>query len=246
VWGDANPVGRTLASPAIAGWKQDSITMTVIGVYDATRRLPGMTWSGAMARGSKPMRVFTAHGKEWRHDAILVRTRGPAASFLPELQRFVRASAPSLPVTSMQTLQQADERQYQDALRNSALAGAGGALAILLASLGLYGVIALAVRQRTREIGIRIAVGAHPMRVARMFLASGVRTGLLALALGLPLSVAALEIGLSQGLVLAPEVNPYLIGVAIAVLLVTVASVATWLPARRAAMVDPARTLRVE
>ena len=131
-------------------------------------------------------------------------------------------------------------------LRVSALAGAGGALALLLASLGLYGVVSLAVRQRTREIGIRIAVGAHPMRVARMFLVSGVRVSLFALALGLPLSVAALKVGLSQGVVIAPQVNAYLIGAVIALVLLAVASLATWLPARRAALVDPARTLRVE
>jgi ABC-type antimicrobial peptide transport system permease subunit len=126
----------------------------------------------------------------------------------------------------------------------SALAGAAGALALLLASLGLYGVVSLAVRQRTREIGIRIAVGAHPMWVARMFLASGVRVSLVALALGLPLSIAALKIGLSQGIVIAPQVHPYLIGVVIALVLLAVASAATWVPARRAALVEPATTLR--
>ncbi len=131
-------------------------------------------------------------------------------------------------------------------LRVAALAGAGGGLALLLASLGLYGVVSLAVRQRTREIGIRIAVGAHPMRVARMFLASGVRMSLVALALGLPLSIAALKIGPSQGLVIAPQVNPYLIGIVIAPVLVAVASAATWVPARRAALVNPATTLRTE
>ena len=112
--------------------------------------------------------------------------------------------------------------------------------------MGLYGVVSLAVRQRTREIGIRIAVGAVPMRVARMFLASGVRMSLVALALGLPLSVIGLRMGISQGVIVAPEVHPYLTGAAIALVLVAVASAATWVPARRAALVDPARTLRVE
>jgi len=84
------------------------------------------------------------------------------------------------------------------------------------------------------------------MEVARMFLASGVRASLVALALGLPLSIAALRIGMSQGVVIAPKVNPYLIGVVIAPVLLAVASAATWVPARRAALVDPARTLRVE
>jgi hypothetical protein len=246
VWGNENPVGRTLASPTLPGWKQDSITMTVVGVYDASHRLPGMTWGGDPTGGSKPLRVFTARGKQWRHDGILVRTRGPAAPFVAELRRFVRAEAPSLPVTSMETFQQQDERSYRDTLKNAGMACAAGMLALLLASLGLYGVIALAVRQRTREIGIRIAVGAQPIRVARMFLASGVRAGVVALALGLPLSILALKVGISQGLVLAPDVNVYLIGAVIALVLLAVASAATWLPARRAALVDPARTLRME
>jgi putative ABC transport system permease protein len=246
LWAEANPVGRTLVSPSIPGWRQDSIAMTVVGVYDATSSAPGMTWNGGVARGDRPVRVYTARGKQWRHDRVLVRTRGPAAPFVPELQRFFRARVPSLPVTSVMTLAQSDEHDYRDMLQQSALAGAGGVVALLVASLGLYGIVSLAVRQRTREIGIRIAVGARPMQVARMFLASGVRVSLGALGLGLPLSIVALKIGLNQGLVIAPDVNPYLIGLAIALLLVAVASAATWLPARRAARIDPAATLRVE
>jgi hypothetical protein len=191
-------------------------------------------------------RAFTARGKHWRRDRILVRTRGPAEPFLPELRRFVRAAAPSLPVASMQTLAQSDAREYRDALRSALLAGAGGALALLLASLGLYGVVSLAVEQRTREIGIRIAVGAQPARVARMFLASGVRVGLIALAIGLPLSVIALKVALSRGIFIAPGINVYLIGAAIAVVLLTIAAGATWMPARRASRIDPAMTLRVD
>ena len=246
LWGNANPIGRALISRPLRGLDQDSLNMTVVGVYDATRRLPGVTWNGGAASGDKPALVYTARGSQWRHDRVLVRTRGPAAPFVPELQRFLRARAPSLPVTSTMTLAQVDERAYRDTMKMAAMAGAGGALALLLASLGLYGVVSLAVRQRTREIGIRIAVGAQPMAVAGTFLASGVRASLVALALGLPLSVAALKIGMSQGLVIAPQVNPYLIGIAIALILLAVAAAATWVPARRAALVDPASTLRVE
>ena len=223
--------------------------MTVVGVYDATHALPGMSWSGTAVRGSmsaSQSRVYTARGKRWRHDRVLVRTRGPAEPFLPELRRFIRAAAPSLPVSSMQTLAQADAKEYRDTLRSAMLAGAAGALALLLASLGLYGVVSLAVQQRTREIGIRIAVGAQPARVARMFLASGVRVGVVALTLGLPLSVIGLKVAVSRGIVIAPGVNVYMIGAVIAVVLLTIASAATWMPARRAARVDPALTLRVD
>ena len=249
LWGSESPIGRTLASPRLKGLEQDSITMTVVGVYDATRRLPGMSFGGGGTRGSmsaSQTRVYTAQGKHWRHDRLLVRTRGPAEPFLPELRRFIRSAAPSLPVSSIESLAQIDAFQYRDALRGALLAGAAGALALLLASLGLYGVVSLAVQQRTREIGIRIAVGAQPSRVARMFLASGVRVGVVALVVGLPLSIVGLKIALSRGVVIAPGVNVYLIGGSIAVLLLAIASAATWMPARRAARVDPAMTLRVD
>ena len=249
LWGSVSPIGRTLASPPLRGLEQDSITITVVGVYDATRQLPGMSWGAGSVRGSmsaSQSRVYTARGSHWRHDRVLVRTRGPAEPFLPELRRFVRAAAPSLPVTSMQTLAQVGASEYRDTLRSAMLAGAGGALALLLASLGLYGVVSLAVQQRTREIGIRIAVGAQPARVARMFLASGVRVSVIALILGLPLSVIGLKLAVSRGIFIAPGVNVYLIGLSIAAVLLTIASAATWMPARRAARVDPAMTLRVE
>ena len=246
MFGDVNPVGRTLASPGLTQFQQDSIVMRVVGVYDATQQLPGMVFNGATARTNSPFRAYTARGKHWRHDLILVRTGGPAEPFLPELQKFVRAVAPTLPVSSMRTLEQINNQEYLVTVRVAMLAGAGGALALLLASLGLYGVVSLAVQQRTREIGIRIAVGANPRRVAQMFLASGVRVSIVALLLGLPLSVAGLKIALSQAVIIAPGVNAYLIGAVIAVLLLLVASGATWLPARRAARVDPATTLRVE
>jgi predicted permease len=246
LWGEANPIGRRLASPAVRGLNTDSIALTVIGVYDATHALPRMMWGGGAASGDVTPRLYTARGKQWRRDRILVRTRGPAEPFLPELQRFIREKAPSIPVSEMRTLEQIDAEEYSETLKISVLAGAGGALALLLASLGLYGVVSLAVQQRTREIGIRIAVGAHPARVARMFLASGVKVGAVALLLGLPLSIVGLRVAMSSGVVIAPGVNVWAIGAGIAVILLAVASAATWMPARRAARVDPATTLRVE
>jgi predicted permease len=246
LWGDASPIGRTVSPPQLRSLNEDSTTMTVVGVYDATRPLPGMTSSPGAGQGDDVFRVFTARGKQWRHDRILVRTRGPAESFVPELRRLIQRRAPSLPVLSALTLAQANADNYRDALRVSALAGAGGVLALLLASLGLYGVVSLAVQQRTREIGIRIAVGANPARVARMFLGSGVRLGVIALLLGLPLSIVGLRLVLAQGLLIGGQVNPVGIGLAIAAILLAVSSAATWVPSRRAARVDPVITLRAE
>lgn len=120
---------------------------------------------------------------------------------------------------------------------------AAGALPLLLSSLGLFGMVSLAVRQRTREIGIRIAVGARPAQVTRMFLTSGVSVGTLALMLGLPLSVFAVKLGLSP--VFTPEGKPLQVGILIAATQLAVICAASWVPARRATLPDPVRTLRV-
>ena len=233
LWRDANPIGRTFASPG----QRDTVMMTVVGVYDATQ---------TTTRNNDSLKVFTAQGKEWRRDALLVRTRGSAEAFLPQLRLVVRDLAPGLPVSSMLTLGQLNESDRRETVIIGTLVGAGGMLALLLASLGLYGVIALAIRQRTREIGIRIALGAKPARVARMFLASGVRLGVIGLAVGLPVSILALKIFLSQSEFLVPKVDVWLVAGVTAVVLLLVATAATWIPARRAALVDPATTLRVE
>jgi hypothetical protein len=245
LWGDAHPIGRRLASPARNGTRQDPIVLTVVGVYDASHRLTDAAWEGE--NGYSTPHIITAHGKRWREDEVLVRTHGPAEPFLPELQQYVREQAPSLAVTGMRTLAQIDSEEYAQSLRASAVFAAGGAVALLLAALGLYGVVSLAVQQRTREIGIRIAIGGRPRAVARMFLASGVKVGAIGLTFGLPLSMAALKLAKQRGVIAdAPGVHVPVIGGAIALLLLCVAAAAAWLPARRAAQVDAAATLRVE
>ncbi len=227
------------------GSEQDSIALTDVGGYDASQRLTDAAFEGE--HGDSTPHVITAHGKRWREDEVLVRTHGPAEAFLPELQRYVRKEAPSLAVTGMRTLAQIDAEEYADTLRVSAYLAAGGALALLLASLGLYGVVSLAVQQRTREIGIRIAVGGRPLAVARMFLLSGVRVSAVGLMLGLSLSMAALKLAKLQGVFPdAPAIRVGAIGGVIALLMLGVSAAATWLPARRAAQVDPASTLRVD
>ena len=79
-----------------------------------------------------------------------------------------------------------------------------------------------------------------------MFVGSGLRIGVIALLIGLPLSIAGMRVLLAQGFVIGPEVNVWLIGLGIASILLGVAATATWIPARRAARVDPATTLRID
>jgi len=246
LYGEANPVGQILYSPPLRGLGQDSIAMSIVGVYDSRVVVPGMIWAGTSARSNIPYRIYTAHGKGWQKDRLLIRTRGPAAGYLPDLQRFAIAEAPQLPISSIRTLEQMDEQEFRVTVRLSLLATLGGLIALGLASLGLYGVVALTVRQRTREIGIRIAVGAEPMQVARMFLVSGMKSAVGGLAIGLPITLAALQVLISQGEMRMSETLPTFVGLVITVLLLSIAAIATWIPARRAAQVDPGLTLRAE
>lgn len=235
IWGEANPIGRALVAPPAE--REDSLTLVVVGVYDAAHGRTG---------GGEAKRVYTATGKHWRRDAILLRTRGAAEPFIPQLRELMRAGAPGVPVTRVITRARADAQERRTSLQVAMIAGVGAAVALLLASLGLYGVIALAVQQRKREIGIRIAVGARPNQVVRMFTASGLRLGLLAMAIGLPVTIVAVKLGLDENEIIALWISPWMIGAGIAAILLAVAWGAAWIPARRAARVDPATTLRVE
>jgi putative ABC transport system permease protein len=244
LWGNANPIGRTLAAPQLHSMQDAAMVVTVVGVYDASRGTPGVTGNGS-GGPEEQFEMYTARGSHWRSDFVLVRTRGMAEPLVNELRQLIRERVPSLPIESIETLEQMEVDMNRESLQGAALAGAGGVIALLLTSLGLYGVISLAVQQRTREIGIRIAVGANPAGVTQMFLRSGMRIAGIALLIGLPVTIAGMVLGQSSG-VINEGPNFWLVGLGVSVVLLAVASGATWVPARRAARVDPAIALRVE
>jgi hypothetical protein len=236
-WGVADPIGRRLEVTT----KRDepARTAVVVGVVADTTRA---------ARRELPF-VYTADSAQWSRNTFLVRTRGPAKSMLSDVRRLILTTVPDVPIypNGLATLEQLATMRHRDVLQISAGAAGGGALALLLASIGLYGVVALAVRQRQREIGIRVALGAHPRQVVTMFFTSGLRLSVLGIVLGLPLSVGALYALVTS---VAGELsdNVWLVGLSlgVAAVVVAVASLATWIPARRAATVDPLVAIRVE
>jgi putative ABC transport system permease protein len=234
-WGAADPIGKRLEMTSPQN-RQERRTAVVVGVFDTT---------GTPLRG--PGRVYTANGADWRKDSYLVRTRGPGTAVIPTLTTLARTTIPDIPVNEngIATLEQLDRIERNDVLRVSAAATAGGIVALLLASIGLYGVVALGVRQRHREIGVRVALGARPGQVIAMFFMTGVRLSLVGVVLGLPLSVVALYLIATQFSQQVP-LNMPVIGLAIAVAVVAVAALASWIPARRAAVVDPLVAIRAE
>jgi putative ABC transport system permease protein len=124
------------------------------------------------------------------------------------------------------------------------LVGAFGVLALLLAAIGLYGVVSQSVAQRTHEIGVRMAMGARPGDVQRLVVSQGMKLALVGLAIGLPaaFALAHLLAGLLFGVV---AVEPAAF-IAIPLILLAVVLLASYLPARSAARVDPMLALRCE
>ena len=160
------------------------------------------------------------------------------------MRKVVTAEAPQMPIARLQTVQQRDVQLRRDLLRAGGAVAGGGILALLLSAIGLYAVVSFAVGQRTREIGIRTALGAPPGRVVRMFFANGLALGAVGLVLGLPLSILVtrlIAMRLNWPLASSP-----LLGMGIGVLVLLVAMVAVWIPARRASTIDPVLALRAE
>jgi ABC-type antimicrobial peptide transport system permease subunit len=175
LWGSSDPIGRRLVP---AGDGQSGTAFVVIGVVDETR---------AGLSGENDQDVFAPTVA--RTGSLLVRTREPADPLVPTIRAVANAEAPLLPITSVTTLAAADARQRLTFKRASSAALGGGIIALFLSAIGLYAIVSFAVNQRTREIGIRTALGADAREVVRMFFTKGLRLSLIGLAIG---SVSAL------------------------------------------------------
>jgi predicted permease len=175
---------------------------------------------------------------------LVVRTRRNPESMIGEIRAAIHAENPNLGVSNVMTLAEAVDRSLTEARLLAKLAGFFGALALLLAAIGLYGVIAYSVAGRTNEIGIRMALGARPISIIIDVLREFLFVVALGLAIGLPMALACGRLAASQLYGVTPG-DPWLIAGAAAVLMVT-ALAAGFLPARRAAVLDPLLALREE
>jgi putative ABC transport system permease protein len=178
------------------------------------------------------------------HGTFYVRTSQDPAALAATLQGFVRDLDPNLPVYSVKTLvEQADESVYSDRLLTF-FSLCLGSLAALLAAIGLYGVLAYMVARRTREIGIRMAVGAGPGDVSWLVLQEVLMMSGVGLVIGLAIAYGLGHYIESQ--LYGVKASDPLVFLAATVLLAVVTFLAGWLPARKAANVDPIVALRYE
>ncbi len=209
---------------------------TVIGVVADVRH------ASLEEAGGNEMYLDYRQTGDWSSIEMVVRSSRPSPSLVPEVRAALAAHDPSLPNGEFYALDRLVDNAVGPRRLITELLGFFSALALTLAALGLYGVIAYSVTQRRQEIGIRMAVGAARTDVVRLVLASGLRLVALGIALGLAGALALTR--LLQSMLFGVTAHDPLVFAGNAALLLAVATAACTIPALRAARVDPMATLR--
>jgi predicted permease len=233
-FGEASPIGRRVNMP---GYRGDPSWLEIVAVVDDAKYHD-------LREQAAPMVYIPLFQAPESGVTFEVRTGIDPASAAPALLNAVKATDNRLPVFAVKTLRtQLDDSLVQERLVAS-LSSAFGALALLLAGVGLYGLMAYAVNRRTNEIGIRMALGARPAEIAGMVLRETLLLVGLGLAIGIPASMIASRLIASELYGLKSSDGTTIL---LAILLLAgIAALAGYLPARRASRVDPMIALRYE
>jgi predicted lysophospholipase L1 biosynthesis ABC-type transport system permease subunit len=229
-WPGASPIGRRIFPEGAAS--QPVEVIGVAGDHDVR------------AVGEAPRPYLHVPGEPERGIGLIVRTAMRAEAALPMLREAIRGLEPNVVFTEETSATQIAAATTTPTRIAALAAAAFGGLALLLAAVGLYGVIAYAVSRRTREIGIRMALGARRGQVLQLVMRQGGRLAVAGVALGLLASAGAARI-LGSLLYGVSTIDPPAYAAAVGVLLL-VAAAANVVPAFAAARVDPARALRGE
>jgi putative ABC transport system permease protein len=234
IWPGEDPIGKRLK----LGYPESPFpAREVVGVV-ADIKLNGV-------ERSTPMQAYFPFTQmAWTNFSIVVRTTGEPLQLAGSVERAIHTLDKDLPVTAIRSMDQLLGNAHAARRLNLIVLASFAGLALLLAAVGIYGVIAYSVKQRTHELGIRMALGAQAGDVLKLILAQGLRLALLGVVLGLGAAV-----GLTRWMEsLLFEVRPTdpLTFTVIAAVLVLVALFACWIPAWRATKVDPLVALRYD
>ncbi len=224
-----NPIGKQIA-------RGDRDVLEILGIAGDVR-----------ADADKPPvpMVYRPHW-DWasRRVMLVVRTTGNPQTLFHQVRSVIRRLDPDIPLGEMQTMKEILSDSVAQRRFQMALFSAFALTALLLAGLGIYGVMAYSVVRRTNELGIRLALGADPSGLSRMVILQGMRPVVIGILFGIASSLAIGKILAGMLYDISPA-NPYII-VWVTVCMVVAALLACYLPARRAAKVDPIVALRFE
>jgi putative ABC transport system permease protein len=216
-------------------WRDEKFMREIIGVVGDTKT--------ASLTGESGRQIYVPHAQDtqWNFMGLVIRTAGDAAAFAPVLRREVQALDKDQPVYNVRTMEDVVMNALGTRRVSMQLFAVFACAALLLAALGIYGVMAYSVTQRTQEIGLRMALGAQKSDVLGLVIRQG-----------MTLTVIGVIVGLAGAFALTRVIGNLLYGVtatdpatfvAIPLVLLFVALLACYLPARRAARLDPTRAL---
>jgi putative ABC transport system permease protein len=237
LFGDRDPIGQRVA------WTGE--VLKFIGLSDEWRTVVGVvgdTKDGGLDAAPRGVMFQPLKQEAMFGGGLVIRSQRDPAALAPAATRIVRGIVPNDPIENVLTIGQIKDQSVAPRRLNAILVSSFGVLAVIIAAVGIAGVLAFSVSARTNEIGIRMSLGADSARVQRMVLAEG---GIL-LVYGLFLGVAGALIGtrLIQGLLFGVAPNDPITLVSVAGMMVLVGVAACWLPAVRAAKIDPAVAIR--
>jgi putative ABC transport system permease protein len=235
LWPGGNPIGQRIVAPDFSGPARPPIT--VVGVVkDAVVR---------SLAGDATLQLYLPLEQEYSGRAtLIVRSGGGAARLAGGLRAEVAGLDPNLPLYAIETMPAHIATSLWRQRIAAGLLGIFGALAVALSAMGIYGVAAHSVSQRTREIGIRMAIGARGEQISALVVREGMAWVLAGAAVGLPAALLA-TLAMQKAVPGVRPFNPWVLGGTLTVL-GAVSLLASYLPARRAARVDPIVALRCE
>lgn len=239
-WRGEDPLGKRLrlgAGRAGVGQRASKTWITIVGVIADAR-------TESLANASVPQIYLSLYQETPKELAIFLRGDLNASAIPEEVRAMVQSVDPELPVYGAQTLNDAVTASLEQRRFSMDIVAAFAVTALLLAALGIYGVISYIVSERTHEIGIRLALGAQRADILKMVLRQGLSLAIAGAAVGL---VGALIVShLMAGLLYGVRPTDPLTFAGVAILLISVALLACYIPARRAMRVDPMVALRYE
>jgi putative ABC transport system permease protein len=232
-----DPIGQRVA------WTGD--VLRFIGISDEWRTVVGVvgnTKDGGLDAAPAGVIFQPIEQEALFGGGLVVRAKRDAASLIPAVTRVVRSVVPQDPIENVMTVPQIRDQSVAPRRLNAELVSLFGILAVIIAAVGIAGVLAFSVSARTKEIGIRMSLGADSGRVQKMILQEG--GALLVVGLGFGVVGAFFATRLMRSLLFGVAPNDPLTLAVVAVVMAAIGIAACWLPALRAASVDPAQVMR--
>jgi putative ABC transport system permease protein len=226
-----NPIGKHIAN------SRDMIQREIVGV------VADVKFRALDAANSEEMYLPMAQ-EPWPNTVLLVRSKADAQTLVAAVRAKIAEVDPNLPVTGVSSMEEVIGTSVAQPKLTMQFVGVFAGFALLLAVIGIYGVMAYSVTSRTQEMGIRLALGASPADILRMVVGQGMRLTFLGVVIGVVASLALTR--LLATLLFGVHATDPIIFSAAAIVLVGAALVACYLPARRATRVDPIDVLRYE